>query len=155
MFSFLSLFHCRSLNYHSRCQEKRNCTNTLGFYYRCRDFAFAAFPLFALLLLILTVQLELSHAFTLKYCPDLLSRCSFSSICHAHSFLSLSSANYSLVRDGIENLCFVWSPLCSKILIWGFLPYYKQTSAAPEMTLFRDIFWRVRSTGRRHLKSLT
>lgn len=26
LFSFLSLFHCRSLNYHSQCQGTRNCT---------------------------------------------------------------------------------------------------------------------------------
>lgn len=47
------------------------------------------------------------------------------------------------------------SPLCSQILIWVFLLCYKQSSSAPEMTSFRDIFWRVRSTGGSHLKSLT
>lgn len=80
--------------------------------------------------------------FRAKVLPSLLGCCSSSSICHAHFFLPLPSANYSLVRDGTENLCLVWCPLCSHILILVFLTSCKQISSAPEMTLLRDIlFW--------------
>lgn len=100
----------------------------------------------------------LEHVCVLTHCPSLLNSCSFSSIGHnvgpfaiLNSFFSLPSASYSLARNGSESLHPVWSPLCFQILIWVLLPCYKQ----PPFTSERGIFWKVRNTGRPHLKSVT